>query len=73
MATILELAELSAAAYGGPVPSGWKVYQTSLPNGSGYYGVAYEQVNAFGVPVVNPNGSLNIVIANRGAYPEFCV
>jgi hypothetical protein len=23
MATILELAELSAAAYGGPIPNGW--------------------------------------------------
>ncbi len=42
MVTILELAELSAAAYGDPIPSGWKVYQTSLPNVDGYFGVAYE-------------------------------
>ena len=66
MATILELAGLSAAAYGDPIPPGWKVYQRSLPNGNGYYGVAYEQIDANGNAVVNPNGSLNIVIANRG-------
>lgn len=62
MATILELAELSAAIYGDPIPPGWKVIAQSTTT-NGYHGVAYEQVNAFGVPVVNPDGSLNIVIA----------
>lgn len=64
MATILELAELSAAAYGDHNPAGWKVIAESTTT-AGYHGVAYEQVDAFG-PVVNPDGSLNIVIANRG-------
>ena len=54
MATILELAELSAAVYGNsPVPNDWKKIAQSLTP-SGYYGVAYQ------------NAAGEIVIANRG-------
>ena len=53
MATILELAQLSAAAYGGPVPNGWtKIGQSQTSHG--YFGVAFH------------NAAGDIVIANRG-------
>ncbi|MHB1586281.1 MAG: lipase family protein [Acidiferrobacteraceae bacterium] len=56
MATILELAELSAAVYGdAPVPTGWTKIQASTPASDGYLGVAY----------VNTH-TKEIVIANRG-------
>jgi hypothetical protein len=64
MATLADLAQLSATAYnpGGqgsldkPLPSGWSVLDVSNPSEtqSGYFGVAYR------------NGAGEIVIANRG-------
>ncbi len=69
MATLLELAELSAATYGGPLPSGWKVlpiYPSRDQIADSYLGVAYEKVDANGNPVLNPDGTIDIVIANRG-------
>ncbi|MHB1677394.1 MAG: lipase family protein [Sulfuriferula sp.] len=61
MATILELAELSAAVYGDhPIPSGWSVLTSSTQINpawaiDGYYGVAYQNTTTG-----------EIVIANRG-------
>ena len=61
MATILELAELSAAVYGDhPIPSGWSVLTSSTQINpawaiDGYYGVAYQNATTG-----------EIVIANRG-------
>jgi len=64
MATILELAELSSAAYG-PAPvigstplSGWTIIMTSTVSSDGYQGVAYQ------------NSAGQIVIANRGTDPS---
>lgn len=57
MATLPELAQLSAAVYGNaPVPTGWQVLQRSQPDSSGYLGVAYENTHTH-----------EIVIANRGS------
>lgn len=43
MATLLELAELSAAAYGDPAPSGWTLLPVaSASNPDGYFGRAYQ-------------------------------
>ena len=69
MVTILELAELSAAAYGGPAPVGWEILLPSPNTSSGYYGIAYERVDSNGNPVLNPDGTTDIVIANRGTRP----
>jgi hypothetical protein len=64
MATILELAQLSDAAYGDQSAltylkqNGWTLFSTSLANPDGYLGEAYKKTN--------PNGTVQIVIANRG-------
>jgi hypothetical protein len=65
MATLLDLAKLSAAAHGGsPVPAGWTLIAESNPlfnTRDGYYGAAYKNV-----------GTGEIVIANRGTrFPNF--
>jgi len=64
MATILELAELSSAAYApnpviGSTPvTGWTIIATSTLQ-DGYQGVAYQN-----------NSTQEIVIANRGTDPS---
>lgn len=64
MATLVELAELSAAAYGKPAPNGWQ--QIAGPDGrsenakDNYVGVAYQKGGIGG----------KIAIANRGTLPS---
>lgn len=38
MATILELAEFSRAAYGDPAPNGWTALEPCAPNEHEYFG-----------------------------------
>lgn len=54
MASILELAELSDAAYGGNIPAVWHLVKKSDPSTNGYVGLAFQ------------NDAGEIVIANKG-------
>jgi Ca2+-binding RTX toxin-like protein len=60
MATILDLALLSAATYGdNTVPTVWNLIGTSEANDCGYLGQAYQNIE-----------TKEIVIANRGTRPD---